>query len=60
MLKDDIYHWISLRTQYESEIILDTSQMLPRCYWDATEMLMRCSWDVTENAKGWHLSLDWS
>ena len=47
MLKGEIYHKIGLRTQFESEIILDTSQMLLRCF----EMLLRCYGDARLDAK---------
>ena len=53
-----ICHLIGLKTQFENEMILDASQMLPRCFQDASEMLVRCSWDAGFNDKRQHMSLN--
>ena len=41
------YNGIDLTTQFENEIILDTTQMLSRCF----QILLRCYGDARADAK---------
>ena len=47
ILKGDMNYQIVLRIQFENEIILNTTQMLSRCF----EMLLRCYGDARADAK---------